>query len=359
MTVARSTVAAARPRRPGQTEVGNARREPLGMTVKRESRFALLAAASLAVLLAAETPAEAREAQPAAAQESKDEGVIVRRASITRRLVPADTLEKQAQTQYLGLLNQVRKENKLAPDDHPAVKRVRAIAQRIVPFAGKWNERIDKWQWEVNVINAPVINAFCMPGGKIMVFTGILDRLKMTDDEVAMVMGHEMAHALREHARARIAKTQLTASGAQAIAVLLGLGSLGQAGASAGAQLLTLRFNRNDETESDLIGMELAARAGYDPRAGISLWEKMAKVTGQQGQGQWLSTHPSGPNRIASMQKQMDRVLPIYARTKGLDVKSLPPYVSNIGEIKLGQPRSAPPAQAPPAQGQAKPQPQR
>ena len=256
-----------------------------------------------------------------------NEGVVVRRPFVTRRLVSEATLEVHALQQYRGLLRAAQAKSALAPQDHPQVVRLHTISQKIIPHVSKWNEEAKSWKWEVNVIGSPQVNAFCMPGGKIAFFLGILEKLELTDDEVAMVMGHEMAHALREHARARLAKTRLTGLGAQALITLLGLGDLGQAGLSAGAQLLTLRFSRSDESEADLIGMELAARAGYDPRAGITLWQKMNSAA-KRAPPQWLSTHPASARRVADMKSQMDRVLPLYARATNQDVKSLPPYAA-------------------------------
>jgi predicted Zn-dependent protease len=170
-----------------------------------------------------------------------------------------------------------------------------------------------------------MINAFCMPGGKIAFFEGIIQKLRLTDDEIAVVMGHEMAHALREHARERMAKSTATSVGLRGLAAILGLGGLGDVAAGMGAQLLTLKFSRSDETESDLVGMELAARAGYDPRAGIALWQKMSAAA-KGSPPQWLSTHPASDTRIANMKKQMDRVLPLYARATGQTVAGLRPY---------------------------------
>jgi predicted Zn-dependent protease len=254
-----------------------------------------------------------------------NEGVVVRRPSITRRLVSEGTLEAHALQQYRGLLRAAQAKSALAPQDHAQVVRLQAISQKIIPHANKWNEQAKDWKWEVNVIGSPQINAFCMPGGKIAFFLGILEKLQLTDDEVAMVMGHEMAHALREHARARLAKTRLTGLGAQALSSLLGLGDLSQAGLNAGAQLLTLKFSRGDESEADLIGMELAARAGYDPRAGITLWQKMSAAA-KRAPPQWLSTHPASAKRVADMKSQMDRVLPLYARATNRDLSALPAY---------------------------------
>ncbi len=179
----------------------------------------------------------------------------------------------------------------------------------------QWNPRARDWRWEVNLIGSQQINAFCMPGGKIAFYTGILDQLRLTDDEIAMVMGHEMAHALREHARARIAKTQATGIGLSLGAQLLGLGDLGNMAANLGTQLLTLKFSRSDETEADLVGLELAARAGYDPQAAVSLWRKMGEATGQGGIA-FLSTHPSGPERIRELQSNVPRVEGLYEQAR-------------------------------------------
>ena len=152
-----------------------------------------------------------------------------------------------------------------------------------------------------------------MPGGKIAFFSGILDKLGLSDDEVAMVMGHEMTHALREHARERLAKTQLTNGMIGLGASLFGLGNGGRYLANMGGQLLTLRFSRGDESEADLVGMELAARAGYDPHAGVTLWQKMAAAN-KGAPPQWLSTHPSGPTRIRDIETNLPKVEPLYAR---------------------------------------------
>jgi len=154
-----------------------------------------------------------------------------------------------------------------------------------------------------------------MPGGKIAFYTGILDQLKLTDDEVAMIMGHEMAHALREHARERLAKTQVTGLGLSLGAQLLGLGQAGDLAANLGTQLLTLQYSRSDETEADLVGLELAARAGFDPRASVTLWQKMGAATGNKGKLDFLSTHPSGPNRIKELEANMPKVEPLYRKS--------------------------------------------
>jgi predicted Zn-dependent protease len=236
--------------------------------------------------------------------------VDVGKPSSLRNLVPADQLEGSAAQQYGDLKRQAAAKGALAPDNHPQVRRLRDIAAKIIPFAGKWNPRAAHWRWEVNLIGSKQINAFCMPGGKIAFYTGILDTLRLTDDEVAMVMGHEIAHALREHARERIAKSELTNLGASLLGEFIGGGKYTGA-FQLGGSLLSLKFSRDDESEADVVGMELAARAGFDPRAGVSLWQKMATAS-RGAPPQWLSTHPSGSNRIQEIERHLPQVMPLY-----------------------------------------------
>ena len=241
------------------------------------------------------------------------EGVEVGNPSVLARLVPAEQLEQAATQQYGQMVQQARQQNALLPDQHPQVVRLRTIAKRIIPHSLSWNKRAPQWQWQVIVINSKELNAFCMPGGKIAFYTGILEQLKLTDDEVAMIMGHEVAHALREHARERIGKQSATRLGANVISGLLGLGGLGDALLNTGSQLLTLTFSRQDESEADLVGMELAARAGYNPQAGITLWQKMAAAA-KGAPPQFLSTHPSSSTRIQDIQANLPKVMPLFER---------------------------------------------
>ncbi|OOV07023.1 peptidase M48 [Rhodoferax fermentans] len=248
-------------------------------------------------------------------QQALAEGVDVGRNSVFTKLVPAETIEKSAAQQYAQMLQQAAAQNALAGKDNPQLRRLRSMAQKIIPHALGWNPRAANWRWEVNLIGSKQINAFCMPGGKIAFYTGILDQLKLTDDEAAMVMGHEIAHALREHARERMGKNAATGIGATLLSQVLGLGELGQTVTNYGAQLLTLQFSRSDESEADLVGMELAARSGFDPRAGVSLWQKMA-VANKGAPPQWLSTHPAGTTRIADIEANLPKVLPLYSRAR-------------------------------------------
>jgi Zn-dependent protease with chaperone function len=214
-------------------------------------------------------------------------------------------------------LADARGKGALAPVGNPQLQRLQRIAAKLVPQTAQWNDRARQWKWEINLLSSKQINAFCMPGGKIAFYTGILDQLKLTEDEAAMIMGHEMAHALREHARARIAKSQGTGTLLSIGAQLLGLGQLGDVAASLGTQLLTLRFSRDDETDADLVGLELAARAGYNPQASVSLWEKMGQAGGGAGGPSFLSTHPSGPQRIQQLQANVPKVQSLYERARG------------------------------------------
>ncbi|WP_137891065.1 M48 family metallopeptidase [Ramlibacter sp. 2FC] len=254
--------------------------------------------------------AGAAAAQPALAQ------VDVGESSGLRKLVPAETLERSATKQYAEVLAEARAQDALAPDGHPQLQRLRAIARRLVPHTAQWNPRARSWHWEVNLIGSKQINAWCMPGGKIAFYTGILDKLQLTDDEVAMVMGHEMAHALREHARERLAKTQATGLGLSIAAQLFGLGQLGDAAANIGTQLLSLKFSRSDESEADLVGLEIAARGGFRPEASVSLWRKMLSANGSGGGPGFLSTHPSGPDRIQSLEANLPKVRSLYEQSK-------------------------------------------
>ncbi len=239
--------------------------------------------------------------------------VEVGQASRMRHLVPAAQLEEAAQQQYAQVLAQAKAKGALLPSTHPQVQRLHAIAQRLIPFAHAWNDRASQWKWQVALIRSDDINAFCMPGGKIAFFTGILEKLRLSDDEVAMIMGHEMAHALREHAREQLAKNTATSIGISLGAQLLGLGDVGSYAARLGGQLLSLNFSRSDETDADLVGLEMAARAGYNPQAAVTLWEKMGQATGGSGPGlSFLSTHPSGPQRIRQLQANVPKVLGLY-----------------------------------------------
>ncbi len=273
---------------------------------------ALVAACGAADEPASNSTAKGAAKAPARAAQQED-GVKVGKPSAMRNLVPAEGIERQAAQQFAQLKQQVAGKKALAPEHHPEVVRLRTIAQRIIPHARRFNERAVQWQWEVILIGSNQINAFCMPGGKIAFYTGILRTLKLTDDEVAMVMGHEIAHALREHAREQASKNALTKLGAVGLSIATGGKYDGLV--HSGANLLSLNYSRSDETDADLVGLDIASRAGYDPRAGISLWKKMSAAN-KGAPPQWLSTHPSGPSRIKEIEKHLPEVLPLYERAE-------------------------------------------
>jgi predicted Zn-dependent protease len=275
-------------------------------------------------------------AQPQPQQQGQvvQDGIAVRPLSRWRYLAPEDVINQQAAQQYNGLLAQARQKDALVPANDPAVKRLRSIAERIIPFAPRWNPAAANWKWEVNLLNSKEVNAFCMPGGRIAFFTGILTRLKLTDDEVAVVMGHEIAHALREHGREQFGKSNATAIGARVggalISSIFGVDPrLTGTVADYGTQFVVLKFSRDDEREADLVGLDIAARAGFDPRAGVALWRKMASLNQSQPIA-LLSTHPGGEERITQIENHMNVLLPLYARTRGTTPDQLPPYKTNV-----------------------------
>ncbi len=252
--------------------------------------------------------AQQRAPAPAPAARRDEECKISRAAG----LVPAASVEQSAAQQYVQLMREANSKGALATREDEQLQRLRYIAARIVPLTVVCNERARQWQWDVQLLKSNQVNAFCMPGGKIAFFTGILSKLKLDDNEVAMIMGHEVAHALLEHARERMAKSGATSGLLRIGAAVLGLGALGDLAAQGGAQLLSLKFSRSDESEADALGLLLAARAGYDPRSGVSLWQKMSQLSAGKGQPGFLSTHPSGPQRIKDIESRLARMSPIY-----------------------------------------------
>lgn len=232
-----------------------------------------------------------------------------------RMLVSSEQINASAEKAYAEVLAEAKKQNAL--DRDPAqVQRVKAIVGRLIPQTAVFREDAPKWKWEAHVLSSKEVNAWCMPGGKIAVYTGLIEKLQPSDEELAAVIGHEIAHALREHGREQASR---------AIAQQVALGVIGavanvpSAALDLAPMVLDVTFNlphsRTDETEADRIGVELAARAGYDPRAAISLWEKMQKVGGGQPP-KFLSTHPSHESRINDLRVYSEKVLPLYQTAK-------------------------------------------
>ncbi len=234
-------------------------------------------------------------------------------------LVSSAQLDQVAAQSYSKLQSDASRKGTLN-QDHAMLQRVRAIASRLEPQTRVFRPDAPGWNWEVNVITGNELNAFCMPGGKIMVYSGLINQLHLSDDEIAIVLGHEIAHALREHSREQVSQAMAAQTVIGVGAALFGLGQ-GSAGvANAGYEaLIATRFSRTDESEADRIGLELTARAGYDPRAGVTLWQKM--VTASQGgrPPEFLSSHPAEASRVQQIQALLPTVMPLYdaARRRG------------------------------------------
>ena len=240
------------------------------------------------------------------------------------KFASAEQVEQAAGQQYRQMLQQAAEQRALGPADNAQVLRLRYIAKRIIPFAITCNPRAQQWRWDVNLIGSQELNAFCMPGGKIAFYYGILAKLKLDDDEVATIMGHEVAHALLEHARERMGKSMATRGAIELGAALFGLGGAGRAAADMGSQLLALRFSRDDESQADALGLLMSARAGYRPAAGVTLWQKMLAAN-KGAPPQWLSTHPSGESRIRDIEARLPRLEPVYDQAAKPDRRFAPP----------------------------------
>jgi predicted Zn-dependent protease len=232
-------------------------------------------------------------------------------------LISSAELDKVASQSYLKLRSEAAAKGTLNTN-RAMLQRVQGIAGRIQPQTRVFRADAPGWKWEVNVLNSKELNAFCMPGGKIMFYSGLIDTLQLTDPEIAIVMGHEIAHALREHSREQVSQAMAAQTAIGIGAALLGLGEGSAQLANAGYDaLIATRFSRADESEADRIGLELAARAGYDPHAGITLWQKMMKATSAGGRPpEFLSSHPAEASRVQEIQALLPKVIPLYEATQ-------------------------------------------
>jgi len=224
----------------------------------------------------------------------------------------------QASTQAYGeVLAPIKKQGKL--NDDPAMKaRVDKITARLVAQAIKYRPETESWNWQVAVIDDPnTLNAWCMAGGKMAIYTGIVQKLNLSDDEIAQVMGHEIAHALAKHTAERMSTAMASQTALQLGSILLGGGGASsdlalQAAAAATTVGVQLPNSRAQEAEADRIGIELAAKAGYDPNAAPQLWQKMMQVSGSQGKSDFLSTHPADEKRQAALAALVPQMMPYY-----------------------------------------------
>ena len=232
-------------------------------------------------------------------------------------LVSSQQVEQMGAEGYAKLLADSARKGVLNRDS-AMLQRVRAVASRIEPQTGVFRPDAPGWKWEVNLLSSDELNAFCMPGGKIMFYTGLINQLNLTDSEIAIVMGHEIAHALREHSREQVSQTMAAQTAIGIGAVLLGLGQGSADLAGTGYQaLIATRFSRTDEAEADRIGLELTARAGYDPRAGVTLWKKMIAANSGAHPPEFLSSHPAEASRVQQIEALLPTVMPLYQAALG------------------------------------------
>jgi predicted Zn-dependent protease len=252
-------------------------------------------------------------------------------------LMPESQVIAQASQAYAAELEPWRKKGKV--DTDPAqVERVRGITNRLVYQAIRYRPDTAHWAWQVTVIDDPkTLNAFCLPGGRMAIYSGMMDKLKASDDEIAQVMGHEIAHALANHGAERMSQGML----GDILVAAVG----GSRGRQQGAQLATLVFwqlpnSRANESEADRIGIEIAARAGYDPAAAPSLWRKMAEANGGKGGLEFLSTHPAPKDRMATLEGLVPDMRPLYAEARAGPLYSHDRLASNVRDVSPG---AAPP----------------
>lgn len=225
-------------------------------------------------------------------------------------LVSSNTVNHGAENAYGKVLAEAQKKGQLNRDS-AQLERVRAVAQRLIPQTGAFRPDAPGWRWEVNLLQSDEVNAFCMAGGKIAVYSGLISKLQITDDELAAVMGHEIAHALREHVREQASEQQNLGLLAAILGAASGSATTGNAAGQLSQLVVGLPHSRRAETEADDMGVELAARAGYDPRAAIGLWDKMGRLGGGRPP-EFLSTHPAPANRQQDLQRASQLVLPLY-----------------------------------------------
>ncbi|WP_428087339.1 M48 family metallopeptidase [Candidatus Thioglobus sp.] len=230
-------------------------------------------------------------------------------------LVSDQQMTQGAKQAYSEVISDAKEEKNLNTNK-VMLRRVRTIANRLIAQVGVFRADAKDWAWEANVIESDKINAWCMPGGKIMFYSGIITKLELNDDEIAAIMGHEIAHALREHGRERASQQLLSKIGIDLFSSLTGVKGSGLDLTNLVLKTTVLLPNsRTHETEADRMGVELAARAGYDPRYGANVWRKMSKQKKTKGI-EMLSTHPSNESRIADLEDYSNRVLHLYQKAK-------------------------------------------
>jgi Zn-dependent protease with chaperone function len=268
----------------------------------------------------------AQEASAAAAAQNASREVRLGQSALFRNLIPSPMLEAQAAAEYAEIVRGAAHSDRLYPDTDPRVQRVRQFVDRLAPYAQKWSDRVKNWKWEVAVIRSPDIRMYCLPGGKIVVYSGLLDRVKLNDNEFGMLLGHEIAHAVREHLRDRLGEQQVGQVEAGTVPQLFGLADLGVFPLGIGSQLYEMHYGNADETEADVIGSDIASRAGFDPRAAVTLWDKLALATKGDHDPGFIYVHPYTAARRADIIKRLPDMLPLYAKAIGKPLDELPDY---------------------------------
>ena len=231
-------------------------------------------------------------------------------------LVSEDQAISASKQAYTNTVDELQKDGKIVADS-AVTRRVQRITDNLVKQAAQMRPETAKWAWEVRVIDEPeTVNAWCMAGGKMAVYTGLLDKLNPTDDELAQVMGHEISHALANHTAERMSVAMASSLGITILGAATDSNELAMtAGVIAAKLAVELPNSREGESEADEIGIELAARAGYDPRAAVTLWQKMGKVGGATPP-QFLSTHPSPTDRQRRLTKLAEKMMPVYENAR-------------------------------------------
>ncbi|WP_175905197.1 M48 family metallopeptidase [Burkholderia seminalis] len=278
-------------------------------------------------------PSAAEAAQPTGAAapakaytQTPQQQVRYGNAIAFRTLIPSPLLEQLTANEYAQIVQAAADSNRLLPANQPRVKRLRAIVAKLAPYSVKWNDRVKSWNWDVNAIRSRDIRLTCLPGGKVLVYGGMLDRIRLNDDELGVLLAHGIAHALREHARSNFSTASQTSLRAAALPPLFGVGDPLPQALNLGERLQSLHYEPTDETEADVIGGDIAARAGFDPRAAITLWDKLAVATRANKATGFIYTHPYGSARRQDLLNRLPDLIPLYAKAIGKRVDALPDY---------------------------------
>ena len=238
----------------------------------------------------------------------------------SQAMIVSDESAAQQSTQAYTQLISESAQKRALDDDTYQLSRIQSITKPLIQQAIKVRPDVENWKWEVHLLKSEEVNAWCMAGGKMAVYTGLLQKIQPTDDELAAIMGHEISHALLSHQAEKLSRAQMQRAGLTA-GVLAGaifgvnLGNIASIADSVATVGLQLPNSRDAEAEADTVGIELAARAGFNPEASVTLWEKMIKVGGG-GAPEWLSTHPNPESRIAAMKMKSQQLMPVYEAVK-------------------------------------------